>query len=225
MNATTAAEAEGAGGEPLLSPVERVSELCFGLFMAITFTGAMSAITPGGGEVREMVITAFGCNIAWGLVDAVMYLVRTLTERARTLNLALAVRVAPDPEAGRRLVEHALSSVASKLVTATEVEAVRQRIVGMTSLPERPHLYRRDALAAALIFFIVLGSTVPIVLPFAFTTDVALAKNGSRLVALVMLFAAGRSLGRHAGYGGMRTGFSMMGLGAAVIIAIMAFGG
>jgi len=40
-----------------------------------------------------------------------------------------------------------------------------------------------------------------------------------------MLFAAGRSLGRHAGYGGLRTGFSMMGLGAAVIVAIMAFGG
>jgi len=184
----------------------------------------MTVITHGG-EVREMVITAFGCNIAWGLVDAVMYLVRTITERARTLNLALAVRAAPDAESGRRQVERALSSVASKLVTGAEIEAVRARIVAMTSLPERPHLNRRDAWAAVLIFFIVLGSTVPIVLPFAFTTDVALAKNGSRLVALVMLFAAGRSLGRHAGYGGLRTGFSMMGLGAAVIVAIMAFGG
>ena len=223
MSATTV-EAEGTAGEPLLSPVERVSELCFGLFMAITFTGAMTVVTHGG-EVREMVITAFGCNIAWGLVDAVMFLVRTLTERARTLNLALAVRAAADPAAGRRHVEHALSSVASKLVTGTEIEAVRARIVGLPSLPERPHLHRRDALAAVLIFLIVLGSTIPIVLPFAFTTDVALAKNGSRLVALLMLFAAGRSLGRHAGYGGLRTGFSMMGLGAALIVAIMAFGG
>ena len=222
---TTLAEAGDVAGEPLLSPVERVSELCFGLFMAITFTGAMSVITPGGSEVRAMVVTAFGCNIAWGLVDAVMFLVRTLTERARTLNLALAVRAAPDAETGRRRVEHALSSVASKLVSDVEIEAVRARIVGMASLPERPHLYRRDALAALLIFLIVLGSTVPIVLPFAFTTDVTLAKNGSRLAALVMLFAAGRSLGRHAGYGGLRTGFSMMGLGAAVIVAIMAFGG
>ena len=223
MSVTIAESGENAG-EPLLSPVERVSELCFGLFMAITFTGAMTVIAHGG-EVREMVITAFGCNVAWGLVDAVMYLVRTLTERARTLNLALAVRSARDAESGRRQVERALSSVASKLVTATEIEAVRARIVAMTSLPERPHLFRRDAWAAAFIFFIVLGSTVPIVLPFAFTTDVALAKNGSRLVALMMLFAAGRSLGRHAGYGGLRTGFSMMGLGAAVIVAIMAFGG
>ena len=224
MSATTL-ETEGGAGEPLLSPVERVSELCFGLFMAITFTGAMTVITHGGGEVREMVITAFGCNIAWGLVDAVMFLVRTLAERARTLNLALAVRAAPDAAAGRQHVERALSSVASKLVTDAEVEAVRARIVDMPALPERPHLFRRDALAAVLIFSIVLGSTIPIVLPFLFTSDVALAKNGSRLVALAMLFAAGRSLGRYAGYGGLRTGFSMMGLGAAVIVAIMAFGG
>jgi len=221
----TAAESHDNAREPLLSPVERVSELCFGLFMAITFTGAMSVITPAGNEVREMVVGAFGCNVAWGLVDAVMFLVRTLTERARTLNLALAVRGAPNAEEGQRHVERAISSVASKLVTAVEIEAVRARIVSMAQLPEKPHLYRRDAIAAVLIFFIVLGSTVPIVLPFAFTTDVALAKNGSRLVALAMLFGAGRSLGRHAGYGGLRTGFSMMGLGAAVIVAIMAFGG
>jgi hypothetical protein len=222
---TTAVGTEATGSEPLLSPVERVSELCFGLFMAITFTGAMSVITPGGGEVRAMVVAAFGCNIAWGLVDAVMYLVRTLTERGRTLGLALAVRAAADAETGRRHVQRALSSVASRLVTDAEVEAVRARIVAMPALPERPHLHRRDALAAVLIFFIVLGSTVPIVLPFAFTSDVGMAKNGSRLVALAMLFIAGRSLGRFAGSGGLRTGFSMMGLGAAVIVAIMAFGG
>ena len=222
---TAVAVPEGEADEPLLSPVERVSELCFGLFMAITFTGAMSVITPGGGEVREMAIAAFGCNIAWGLVDAVMYLVRLLTERARTLNLALAVRAAPDAAAGRRHVARAMSTVAAKLVSEAEIEAVRARITAMPELPERPHLHRRDALAAVQIFFIVLGSTVPIVLPFAFTGDVELARNGSRIVALLMLFAAGHLLGRYAGYGGLRTGFSMMGLGAAVIVAIMAFGG
>jgi hypothetical protein len=221
----TLAEPEAVEREPLLSPVEAVSEMCFGLYMAITFTGAMSAITPGGGEVRDMAIGAFGCNIAWGLVDAVMFLVRTITERARTLNLALAVRGAHDAAAGRKHVARALSSVASKLVTETEIEAVRARIAAMPDLPERPHLYRRDALAAVLIFFIVVAATVPLVVPFYFTSDVETAKQASRLVALAMLFAGGRWLGLHAGYGGLRTGFLMMGLGAAVIVAIMAFGG
>ena len=34
----------------------------------------------GRDEVREMFVTALGCNLAWGLVDAVMYLVRTVTD-------------------------------------------------------------------------------------------------------------------------------------------------
>ena len=87
---------EGETRERLLSPVDQVSEFLFGLFMALTFIGAVSAATAGREEIRTLFITAFGCNLAWGLVDAVMYLVRTITERGRRLTLAQAVRSAPD---------------------------------------------------------------------------------------------------------------------------------
>jgi len=33
--------------EPVLDTVDRVSELCFGLFMSLTFVGAVSAVTAG----------------------------------------------------------------------------------------------------------------------------------------------------------------------------------
>ena len=62
--------------EPLLSPVDRVSEMLFGLFMALTFVGAVSVAESGQDEIRKMFAAALGCNLAWGLVDAVMYLVR-----------------------------------------------------------------------------------------------------------------------------------------------------
>ena len=68
--------------EPILDTVDRVSELCFGLFMALTFVGTVSA-TAGEDAGRKMLYTALGCNLAWGLADAVMYLVRTLTNRGR----------------------------------------------------------------------------------------------------------------------------------------------
>ena len=67
----------------VLDPVERVSEVIFGVLMAMTFIGSLSVATRGPGEVRTMMIAALGCNIAWGLADAVMYLVGTLTERTR----------------------------------------------------------------------------------------------------------------------------------------------
>src|SRR5512137_2231913 len=122
--------------EPVLSLVDRVSEMLFGLFMALTFVGAVSAATAGREEIRTMFITALGCNLAWGLVDAVMYLVRTITERGRTLSLALAVRSAKDAETGRRIVASTLSKVAAHLVSDAEIEAVRGRIVTLPSLPE-----------------------------------------------------------------------------------------
>ena len=126
---------ETAAREPVLSPVDRVSELLFGLFMALTFVGAVSVTGTGREEVREMFAAALGCNLAWGLVDAVMYLVRTVTDRGRSLTLVRAVRAAPDAEAGRRLIERALSRDVAGLVSPTEVEAMRGRIVALNSLP------------------------------------------------------------------------------------------
>ena len=89
----------------VLSPVDRVSEMLFGLFMALTFMGAVSVAESGDAQIREMFIAALGCNLAWGLVDAVMYLVRTVTDRGRLLTLIRSVRDAPDAATGRRLIE------------------------------------------------------------------------------------------------------------------------
>lgn len=211
--------------ESILSPVDRVSEMLFGLFMALTFVGAVSAATAGREEIRTLFITALGCNLAWGLVDAVMYLVRTITERGRKLTLARDVRSAPDAEAGQRLVARALSHVTPGLVTEADVEAIRGRIVAMPSVPERPTLGRADALAAVAIFVRVVAATFPVVVPFILFGDVGTAKIVSRVTALAMLFLGGLALGRYAGYGSWRTGFVMTGLGVALIVAIIALGG
>lgn len=216
---------EGKGRKRYLSPVDRVSEMLFGLFMALTFVGAVSAATAGQDEIRTMFITALGCNLAWGLVDAVMYLVRTIAERGRKLTLAQAVRSAPDAHAGRRLVASSLSDVAAGLVGESEIEAVRARLVALPSLPDRPQLDRDDAIAAVGIFLIVVLATFPVVIPFIVFKDVGTALLASRVLALAMLFLGGLALGRYAGYGSWRTGFVMMGLGVALVVAIVALGG
>ena len=211
--------------EPVLSPVDRVSELLFGLFMVLTFIGAVSVADAGREEIRAMFAAALGCNLAWGLVDAVMYLVRTVADRGRVLTLVRSVQAAPDAQTGRSLIEHAMSRVTAALVSSAEVEAIRGRIVALSSLPARPTLARHDLLAAVAIFVIVVASTFPVVLPFAFIKDVGAAKTTSRAIALTMLFFGGLVLGRYAGYGSWKVGFMMVGLGTALVIAIMALGG
>jgi len=211
--------------EPVLSPVDRVSELLFGLFMALTFTGAVSVAESGREQIRAMFIAALGCNLAWGLVDAVMYLVRTVTDRGRLLTLIRSVRSAPDAQTGRALIEGSLSKVAAGLVSAAEIEAMRGRVVGLTTLPARPTLNREDLIAALAIFLIVVASTFPVVLPFLFMQEVGAAKNLSRAIALAMLFFGGLALGRYAGYGSWKVGFMMVGVGTALVVAINALGG
>ena len=121
--------------EPLLSPVDRVSEMLFGLFMALTFVGAMSVTESGRDDIRAMLAAAIGCNLAWGLVDAVMYLVRTVADRGRLITLINAVRSAPDAASGRTLIQGSLSKVAAGLVSETEVEAIRGRVVALATVP------------------------------------------------------------------------------------------
>jgi len=209
-----------------LSPVDRISEMLFGLLMALTFTGAVSVAESGKAEIRTMFIAALGCNLAWGLVDAVMHLVRTVTERGRLITLVRAVKDARDAPSGRAVVEESLSHVAAGLVSPAEIEAVRSRVIALPSLPARPRLGWRDLLVALQIFFIVVVTTFPVVLPFIFLQhDVALAKKLSTAIALAMLFLGGLGLGRYAGYGSWRVGLIMAGLGTALVVAINALGG
>jgi hypothetical protein len=222
IESNAAAKAER---EPVLNPVDRVSELLFGLFMALTFVGAVSVAEGGREELRMMFAAALGCNLAWGLVDAVMYLVRTVTDRGRAITLARSVRSAPDAAAGRVLIENELPSSLAKLMSSAEIEAVRGRLVAQASVPDRPRLRWNDLLAALMIFLLVVASTFPVVLPFALIQDVTLAKNVSRGIALAMLFFGGLALGRYAGYGSWRVGLMMIGLGTALVAAINALGG
>jgi len=224
-DAPTLAPTSGALEPDVLSPVDRVSEMLFGLLMALTFTGAVSVAESGNAAIRTMFIAALGCNLAWGLVDAVMHLVRTITERGRLITLVRTVQGATDARAGRAVVEESLSRVAAGLVSPLEVEAIRGRVVAMRSLPARPRLGWRDVGMALQIFFIVVVSTFPVVLPFLLSQDVTLAQNVSRAIALAMLFLGGLALGRYAGYGSWRVGLIMAALGTALILAINALGG
>ncbi|WP_028218965.1 hypothetical protein [Paraburkholderia oxyphila] len=209
--------------ERLLEPVDRISEILFGLIMAVTIVGSQSITSPGQNFARAVTHAALGCNLAWGLVDAVMYLLRTATERTRNCNLAKQI-VSADPRAACRLIAEALPPHVANITGSTELEGMRQRLM---VLPARKRgLAPRDYLEATGIFLLVVVATFPVVLPFLLTDDLAAAKHGSRAIALVMLFIAGIGLARYAGYRRpFVTGLAMAAIGAILIGAVVALGG
>lgn len=211
--------------EPVLDTVDRVSELCFGLFMALTFVGTVSAASGGEGAARKMLATALGCNLAWGLADAVMYLVRTITNRGRRLTLATTVKREVDPAVGIRALRDAIPKHLWWMFSDAELGAIRARIVDKRGLPERARFVRADFVAALGIFLIIVLSTFPVAAPFVLIGHVPTALLVSRALTLVMLFGCGHALGTHAGWGGWKAGLAMVTLGVLLTMAIIALGG
>ncbi|HVO91039.1 MAG TPA: hypothetical protein VMV45_21060 [Casimicrobiaceae bacterium] len=210
--------------ERLLDPVDRISEILFGLIMAVTIVGSLSIATAGRGEVRTVLAAALGCNLAWGLVDAVMYLVRTLTERTRNRTLARLVTGAGSEEA-HRLIEQALPTHVVAMTGPEELEGMRRRLLALPAA-SRPVLGRDDYLSAAGIFLLVVLATFPVVLPFMFIEQAVVAMRVSQIVTLALLFFAGFALGSYGGHvRPLMTGIAMALLGAALIAAVKALGG
>jgi hypothetical protein len=68
---------------PFLDPLQRASEVLFGLIMVLAYTGSISVLESGREDVHSILVGAIGCNLAWAIVDAGMHLMNTFVERAR----------------------------------------------------------------------------------------------------------------------------------------------
>ena len=209
----------------MLDPIERVSEVLFGLIMVLTFTGSLSAADAGRDEVRTMLIGALGCNLAWGIIDGVLYLMAVLAERGGGLATLNAVRRATDANAAHDLIAGALPPVIASVLNKEELEAMRQRLTGLPEPPARVRLRKQDWLGALAVFFWVFCSTFPVVIPFIFMQNVLPAMRASNAVAVVMLFMTGFAFGRCAGRNPWLTGGGMLILGLVLVALTIALGG
>ncbi|SEA21617.1 VIT1/CCC1 transporter family protein [Variovorax sp. YR216] len=208
----------------ILDPIDRNSEILFGLFMVLSFTGTLSVATAGQKEVREMLIAALGCNLAWGFVDAVMYVLRNLVTRARQARLWREV-IAASGEPAHDLIAQELGPLSSAL-GPSDLERTRQWMVAQ-SLHRAPAtgLTRQDLLGAFSVFLLVFASTFPPVLPFLFFSEVRPAMRVSAVIGIAMMFLCGYGWGRYAGLQPWRAAFVMAALGAGIQLVIIALGG
>ncbi|MDM3886736.1 hypothetical protein QSV36_14195 [Pseudomonas sp. BCRC 81390] len=208
----------------VLEPIDRITEVIFGLLMAMTFIGSLSVATAGREDARLMLIAAFGCNLAWGLADAVIYLLRTWTERTRSRTL-LARMQADEGSQGRRLIAAALPARISLALDEDGLEVLRERMLRDAARPIPARLGVDDFKAALATFLLVVLATFPVVIPFLLIDTTATAIRVSHLVALAMLYLAGWLLARYSGGRTQLTGVVLAAVGASLILAIIALGG
>ena len=209
----------------LLSPVERISEIIFGLIMALTFTCTISVAQADRTEIRDLLIAAISCNIAWGLVDAVMYILTGLAERGRGRSIIRFLRITSKEEKGREFISETLPPVVSSVISTETMEEIRKKLSELpeSSLKVKPS--SDDYKRALGIFLLVFFSTFPLVIPFIFIDEVRLALRVSNLVAIVLMFLCGWLLGRYGGYNKWAMGLIMTLLGVILVLMTIALGG
>jgi hypothetical protein len=218
------AEASARWPQRILDPMDRISEVLFGLIMVLTFTCTLAVATATHIEVRTMLIGALGCNLAWGIIDGGVYLLARINERGRAIVNWSAVRDAVDAGAARRIVASALPPLVASVLEPAQLELIRQRLHRLPE-PARPHLTGSDWLGAAGICLLSFLSTFPVVIPFLLFGDARLALRVSNAVAIAMLFLCGFTFARYAGFRPVLMGLLVVALGAAMVAVAIALGG
>lgn len=209
----------------VLEPVERLSEILFGLIMALTITGAVSVATADHFEIRTMLLAALGCNLAWGVIDAGMYLMARLGERGRAILVARAVREAANREDAHRIIADELPPLLAPAFQPAQLELMRERIGKIPASDISRGLTRRDWRGALGVCILVILSTFPIVIPFIVIADARLALRASNALAVISLFLCGFLFGRRAGLPPWATGLIMVAVGIVLVSIAIALGG
>jgi len=208
----------------VLDPTDRFSEVVFGVVMAMTFTGSVSVASAGEQVIRPLLYAAVGCNLAWGVVDAVMYVITSVADRGWAHRMERAIGT-KDADAGRRIVAENLPGGLADVLPPSVLEGIRAAIADGVRNAPRPRVARGDLAGALGVFSLVVLGTLPLALPFAFLSDVALALRVSQGIGLIMLFLNGSALGHYAGFGAWRSGFAMLAIGVALVSLVIAMGG
>jgi len=219
------AEAKATFRGRVLDPVERVLEVLFGLIMVLTYTGTLGVLTADRIQIRTMLIGALGCNLAWGIIDAGMYLMARLHEQGRNILIFRKVRDATDRDAARSAIADALPPLLASVLPQEQLDIMHEKLRQLPEPPQRPSLTARDFLGAAAVCLLVFLSTFPVALPFLFINDARLALRVSNAIAIVMLFLCGYWLAPSAGLRPWSMGLAMVAIGGMLVAVAIALGG
>lgn len=209
----------------VLDPIERISEVLFGLIMVLTFTCSFSVAEAGQAEVRALMLGALGCNLAWGIIDGIMYVMGSLAEKANALATVRSIRTAGDPQASRQLIAKALPPAFAPALGIPELDGIRRHLEQQPASTTPPRLDGRDWFGALGVFLLVFLSTFPVVIPFACMENAWWAQRISNTIAIALLFLTGYAFGRCTGYHPARMGIIMVVIGGALVALTIMLGG
>lgn len=209
----------------ILDADSRAPEILFGLIMMLTFTGTLSIADAGRDDVRAMLIGALGCNVAWGIIDGIIYLMACIAEKNRNFQTYQAARHAANAEQGADIVAGALPGMVASVLTPEELRSIHQRLMQLPEPAAKIGPSRRDLLGAVAVCLLVITCIFPVAIPFIFVEHLALAMRISNAIAIVMLFVTGYISGGLIPQRPLLSGLAMVLMGVMLVSMTIALGG
>ncbi len=212
-----------------LDPGDALAEVLFGLIMALTWTvGSRLVMHEEGLDVRGLVLSTLGCNVAWGIIDAVLRILGTTFFRSRRLHLFRQIRSARDEGTALAVIRNEFPTEGTALaVDSADAEALYRSLLTLAirSEPSRISLTRSDLRAAVAVFFLVSATAIPAVIPFFLIDDADRALRVSNLLLIGLLFFTGYAWARFSGGRPLYAGVTMTCLGLVMVGIAVALGG
>jgi hypothetical protein len=211
--------------ESALDPISRISEVLFGLIMVLSFTGSISVVSDGKAEIKDLLWAALGCNLAWGIIDAVFYLMSRFFEKGHGYSVLKKLKSTTDKTEGRKLLTDELPPVISAILKPEELNQLQERLISLEDIPKSALINWSELRTAFMILLLVFTCTFPVALPFIFINNTASALRFSNVIALLILFIGGFSVGKYAGFRPTMSGIAILVLGIILVAITMALGG
>ncbi|HZN61491.1 MAG TPA: VIT1/CCC1 transporter family protein [Planctomycetota bacterium] len=210
-----------------LDPAGILGEVLFGLIMALGFTAAVR-LGHEDADSRALFTGILGCNIAWAVVDGVMYALTELFERGRVARLARDVLAARDEAEAIRLMAGEMDERVEALTTPEQrTELYRGMLAQLRGKGVEPaRLTRDDVMGGIAVALVILFCTLPIVVPYLLVKDdPERAVRISNAIALALLFMLGMWWGRVVGARPVKIGIGLTLVGLVLVGVTIFLGG
>jgi VIT1/CCC1 family predicted Fe2+/Mn2+ transporter len=214
--------------ESPLDPGTRLGEILFGLIMTLTFTLGAGVLFGGElGDSRELLRATLGCNVAWGIIDAVLFILGLMFDRSRLARLGRAIASTNDAAEARALVASELDEAVASFTATPEREAFYDHVAAhiRTTSRRAVTVTGADMRAAISVFVTVATATLPAAVPFMFIDEPMRALRTSNAVLIALLFAVGYRWAKYTNVGPWIAGIGMMTLGVILVAIAIPLGG
>ena len=178
-----------------VDPGDTLGEVLFGLIMALTIiSGAEIFSAPSELDAHQLVLAVVGCNLAWGVIDAVLYVLGSMFYRSQRARFFRGLRIARSEAEALAAIQEEFGLEDEPLAVAPEDRVRLYRSILALSVhaaPARVKLRRRDFVSAFLVFVLVSATALPGVIPLLLLDNSYLAIRVSNAVLILLLLVVG----------------------------------